>query len=250
MTTRSAKPTRCLLPLLACTLAALPAMAQQVTTVDSMTTASAAVALSSRNDSTSNTTALVFGSFSPPSLLPSAVLEQLQAVMSGYLSQGSMGLIAFAVVLLVVLLCLRRLVSFIQHRDWHRAVYSLLRSKDDGLYVDSKSSPRTDGPRPSPHRVKPTTLVTAPRDCAALLRLTAHVTRCPLLLLLLWYLLYTQNGTRRRMKKTKGGGAATNVRLSTGNEDQITVRNAYNTSRYPLPSLVFHTTLTCPCAAM
>ena len=155
MTASSAKPPLCPLTLLACALllVALPVVAQQVLTIDAMpTTVAAGSALDITNSSTSNAS-LAFSPLSPPSLLPSAVLERLHSLLSGYLSQGGIGLLAFAVVVLAMLLCMRQAASFIHSRDWPRSVSLLWRRKGDGRLSDTKSSPRPDGPQPSRHRV-------------------------------------------------------------------------------------------------
>ena len=119
--------------------------AQLVTTVDAIPSVPAL------NDSVTlrNSSLAALSSLSPVSFLPSAVLERLNALLSGYVSQGTVGLIAFAVVLFCALFCLRRLVACLGLGDCHRRVYALLKSNADAEQSLSKSSPHRSDARHS-----------------------------------------------------------------------------------------------------
>ena len=60
------------------------------------------------NHSSANSTAVL--GLSPSVLLPSALLHRVESLLAGYVSQGTVGLIAFGLVVMAMLLCARRVV--------------------------------------------------------------------------------------------------------------------------------------------
>ena len=144
----------------------------QVITVDAFpSTSSRPDSLTLRNGSEH----AALASLSPASLLPSAVMERLTALLAGYLSQGTIGLIAFAVIVLAALLCLRQLVSCLHLSSWHRRVYALVKTSDDADSL-SKKSPHRFGARHSQKVSRHTAAYSGlPFPTQGLCRLTFHL---------------------------------------------------------------------------